>query len=52
MNEDTHQRMEGTDRLNGLGGRRRKPKKVNLNLNSELPTGYNQNDVNIFSVIQ
>lgn len=32
MNEDTqsHLRMEATDRLNGLGGRRRRPKKVNM----------------------
>lgn len=31
MNEDaqSHLRMEATDRLNGLGGRRRRPKKVN-----------------------
>ncbi|XP_053089119.1 ankyrin-2b isoform X3 [Pangasianodon hypophthalmus] len=33
MNEDTqsHLRMEATDRLNGLGGRRRKPKKSDSN---------------------
>uniref|UniRef100_A0A673G4C2 Ankyrin 2b, neuronal n=1 Tax=Sinocyclocheilus rhinocerous TaxID=307959 RepID=A0A673G4C2_9TELE len=32
MNEDTqsHVRMEATDKLNGLGGRRRRPKKVNM----------------------